>query len=697
MPIVITKQYQKDLQVDGSMKARAWDFVMKLNSDPDGGGLDLKMPQGVADRRVRTARVDQNFRAVLFALPPDTLVMAAIKPHDEAYAYAAGLRLAINPANGAMEMLADERIQQRANEAQSRARQPDEPQVLPYAAGDLEALGVHPDVAAAAVRLTREDDLLRLVEDLPEWQQQALLDLATGRSLPDVRSDYGVGAEPVDDPTQSLTRAVTRMSFATINDEDELRRVVEGDFEAWRTFLHPQQRELVEREVYNGPFRVTGGAGTGKTVVALHRAAHLAGRPGAKVLLCTFNRALAASLQAQLRRLTTPEVAARIDVLGVDQAVHRAVRAHDGGDLPRPLEGRAWERLWEDAAELANVPDHMRSLLTPDFLTAEFRAVVLGLPEMTEENYLWSKRPGRGVRLNRSQRSVVWGVVHHFLRGLRAQGATTFDMLAARAAEVVTPHYDHVIVDEGQDLHAAHWRFLRGLVRPGPNDLFICEDAHQRIYGDRLVLSHYGIATRGRSRRLTLNYRSSRQNLGFSLAVISGADIADSEGESESTAGYRAAFDGPSPSLCGFSSANDEAEFVVARVGQWLAGGVSPPTIGVLVRRQADQDRVRQLLRAAGIDAQVLTGEPQAERAAVVVTTMHRSKGMEFSRVLISGVEAGVVPSAFLLDRAPETERTAVLTRERSLLYVGCSRARDELVVTWRGGPSPFLLTLSTA
>ncbi len=117
MPIVITKQYQKDLQVDGSVKARAWDFVMQLNTDPDGGGLDLKMPQGVADRRVRTARVDQNFRAVLFALPPDTLVMAAIKPHDEAYAYAAGLRLAINPANGAMEMLADERIQQRANEA----------------------------------------------------------------------------------------------------------------------------------------------------------------------------------------------------------------------------------------------------------------------------------------------------------------------------------------------------------------------------------------------------------------------------------------------------------------------------------------------------------------------------------------------------------------------------------------------------
>ncbi len=295
------------------------------------------------------------------------------------------------------------------------------------------------------------------------------------------------------------------------------------------------------------------------------------------------------------------------------------------------------------------------------------------------------------MRLNRSQRSVVWGVVHRFLRGLQGKGATTFDMLAARAAEVVTPGYGHVIVDEGQDLHAAHWRFLRGLVRPGPNDLFICEDAHQRIYGDRLVLSHYGIPTRGRSRRLTLNYRSSRQNLGFSLAVISGADIADSEGVSESIAGYRAAFDGPSPSLRGFPTPRHEADFVVAQVRQWLASGVSSASIGVLVRRQADQDRVRQSLQAAGIDAQVLTGEPHAERASVVITTMHRSKGMEFSRVLISGVEAGVVPSAFLLDQAPEADRAAVLTRERSLLYVACSRARDELVVTWRGEPSPFL------
>ena len=690
MTIVIAKQYEKDLRIDGSMKARAWDFMMKLNSDPDGGGLDLKMPQGVADRRVRTARVDQNFRAVLFALPPDLLVMAAIKPHDEAYDFAKTIRLDINPANGAMELIAEQTIARAVKEFAEKPQIADAPQVLPYAASDLVELGIRRDVAEQAVRLSNEGELLELVDHLPEWQQQALLDLATGKSIADVRQDYGVGVEPTQNPVQSLGRAVTRMAFVTIQDDDELRRMVEGDFEAWRTFLHPQQRMLAERPVYNGPFRLAGGAGTGKTVVALHRAVHLAQKPGARVLLCTFNRTLAAILQAQLHRLASAEVAARIEVLGVDQAVNRAVREHDG-DLPRPAESRTQERLWEDAAASSDVPADLAGVLTPEFLAAEFRAVMLGMPALTKDNYLAAKRPGRGVGLNRLRRLAVWRVVEEFRRALDAERLTTFELLAARAAEVAQCRYDHVVVDEGQDLHGGHWRFLRALVAPGPNDLFICEDAYQRIYGDRLVLSRYGIQTRGRSRRLTLNYRSSRENLQFTLGVISGAEVLDSDGDPETVAGYRAAFDGPTPTTKGFTSPADEAAFLATTVQDWVAGGVAAATIGVLVRRHADQERARQALQSAGISVEVLGPNPQSRASAVVVTTMHRAKGMEFSRVVVFGVEAGVVPLKFVVDQVPEADQPIVLGRERSLLYVACSRARDELVITWSGTPSPFL------
>ncbi|WP_171058028.1 3'-5' exonuclease [Modestobacter altitudinis] len=691
MTVVIAKQYEKDLRVDGSMKARAWDFMMKLNADPDSNGLDLKIPKNVIDRRVRTARVDQSNRAVLFVLDGGMLVMAAIKPHDEAYAYAQTTRLEVNPANGAMELIAEAAIQRAVETSRERPRPVEAPPILPFTVDELVRVGILRDIATEAIRVASEDDLLGLVAHIPEWQQQALLDLATGKSLDDVRGDYGVNDPATDDdPDKALERAVTRMEFVRIEGDDELRRMIEGDFDEWRTFLHPQQRAIVDRPVYNGPFRLAGGAGTGKTVVALHRAAHLA-RGGGRVLLCTFNRTLADSLSEQLRRLASIEELGHIDVQGVDQAVNAAVRAHDKA-VPRFADSRTTERMWIDAVASADVPADLVRSLTPTFLDAELRTVLLGMPELTRNNYLVAKRPGRSVRLNRLQRTAVWRVVEEFRRALDTEQLTTYELLAARAATIASPSYDHVVVDEGQDLHAGHWRFLRALVAPGPNDMFICEDAHQRIYGEKLVLSRFGIETRGRSRRLTLNYRSSRQNLRFALGVIAGADIVDSEGDQETVAGYRAAFSGTvEPKQVGLATTAAENDHLAKVVSGWLTDGEDPRAVGVLVRRQADQERARAALQAVGSPVEVLAANARSTRDAVVVTTMHRAKGMEFSRVVVFGAAASVIPLRYVLDHTAPAEQPAAIDRERSLLYVACSRARDELVVTWAGDPSPFL------
>ena len=691
MSVIIAKQYEKDLRVDGSMKARAWDFMMKLNADPDGAGLDLKMPKNVADRRVRTARVDLNHRAVLFVLDGGLLVMAAIKPHDEAYAYAQTTRLEVNPANGALELIADAAIQRAVDTARERSRPVDAHPVLPFTADELVDVGIVRDIAVEAIRVVTEDALLALVASIPEWQQQALLDLATGTSLDDVRATYEVYDQPATtNPADALARATTRMEFVRIDGDDELRRMIECDFDDWRTFLHPQQRAIVERPVYNGPFRLAGGAGTGKTVVALHRAVELAKR-GGRVLLCTYNRTLADGLSDQLRRLATSAELARIDVRGVDQAAYGVVRAFDGS-IPRFADARTTERTWVDAVASVDAPADLLAVLTPSFLGAELRTVLLGLPALTREQYLAAKRPGRSVRLNRVARTAVWRAFEEFRRALEADQLTTYELLSARAASVAAPAYDHVVVDEGQDLHPAHWRFLRALVPSGPNDLFICEDAHQRIYGERLVLSRFGIETRGRSRRLTLNYRSSRQNLRYALGVIDGADVVDSDGDAETVAGYRAAFSGlVEPRAVGFSTIAKENDNLAALVSTWLTDSVEPRAIGVLARRQSDQERARAALQASGVPVDVLGTGARSPRDAVVVTTMHRAKGMEFSRVVVFGAQASVVPLRAVLDQTAPTEHQAVLDRERSLLYVACSRARDELVVTWAGDPSPFL------
>lgn len=702
MAVIMSKEFHRALDVDGSLKSRAWDFLTKLSLDADLTGLDLKMPKNPADRRVRTARVDLNHRAVLFAVGDERepmWLLAAIKPHDDAYRHAESLTLTVNPANGAMEVLQTQAVREKVARFRERPADDEALSLLPFTVPELTGLGIDADVAAEAARLTSEDDLLELTSELPEWQQRALVDLATGIGLDEVRATYELDRPTTnDDPVEAVTRSTSRMQFVLLDTDEELRRMMEGDFAAWRTYLHPTQRAVAHRETYNGPFRLCGGAGTGKTVAALHRAAFLARRPGVRVLVCTFTRNLATNLEVDLRTLVTTEQAGRVDVRGVDQVVRAVVAAVDGPP-GAPLGDREQEALWAEAVRTAGVPDDLAGQLTPAFLAGEYRSVVLGMPEHTRDAYLKVKRTGRGVRLNRVGRVAVWNAVEAFERSAQTQGRTTYDLLTARAAEILAdpelrataPVYDHLVVDEGQDLHAGHWRVLRGLVAPGPNDLFICEDGHQRIYGDRIVLSRLGIETRGRSRRLTLNYRTSRQNLAFALGVIAGEPVVDLDGAEETVAGYRSTFTGPVPVTRGFPGAAEEMRFVVDTVKRWLAQGVAPSAIAVLARRGAEQDRARLALQEGGVGVELMQRDGSGNANAVKIASMHRAKGTEFSRVIVIGAEAGVVPLNWVFENQPESEHAAVRGRERSLFYVACSRARDELIVTWAGAPSPFI------
>ncbi|MFC5136989.1 3'-5' exonuclease [Actinomycetospora rhizophila] len=700
MGVFMSRQFHKDLELDGSIKARAWDFLAKLNSNADLTGLDLKKPKNPADPKVRTARVDQQYRAVMFAVSDDTeptWLLAAIKNHDDAYELAGSLVYEVNPANGAMEVYRPSAVEKTVDTFRTRPTLLDSPQVLPFTPEELIEVGINAEVAAEAVRLTSEDDILSLAVDLPAWQQQVLLDLATGASLDDVRATYG-NEKPAaaDDPAVAVRLPTSRMEFVYLDTDDELRRMLEGDFAAWRTYLHPTQRSIAYRETYNGPFRLAGGAGTGKTVVALHRTAHLAAR--GSVLLCAFTRNLAANLRGDLSSLLAPDSAKRAEVLGVDQVVRRVVESVDGHP-GQPLDPREENQRWSRAVHEAGVPNDLAPSLTPSFLAGEYRAVVLAQSVATKDAYLKARRTGRGTRLTRVQRTAVWRVFEAFRRDVASDGRTTYDVLSGRAAEILAdpelrplaPSFDHVVVDEGQDLHAGHWRVLRRLVAPGPNDMFLCEDGHQRIYGERLTLGRLGIDTRGRSRRLTLNYRTTRQNLRFAMDVMDRAGVVDLDGDPDTVAGYHSAFDGPSPEVRGFTSDAEQMQFVTETVEQWLSEKVEARSIAVLSRRGTEQDQVRGALERVGVAVEIIDRDGPGDRDAVKLATMHRSKGTEFSAVVVVGAQKGVLPLDFVIDQLPSLEREAGVARERSLFYVACSRARDRLVVTWARTPSPFL------
>ncbi|WP_036508082.1 3'-5' exonuclease, partial [Nocardia aobensis] len=396
-----------------------------------------------------------------------------------------------------------------------------------------------------------------------------------------------------------------------------------------------------------------------------------------------------------------------IYVAGIDKLANDIVnRAGDltaattaifGGPVDVASKRTVQDRVWREIVHSGGSGLDQR-LATPAFLENEYVSVVLANKVTTPEQYLRVARAGRGVRLSRAQRIAVWKLIEAFRRHSRTDGSLSFPEILAIAAEHLTLEQsagrsfvaDHVLVDEAQDLHATHWALLRALVPEGRNDLFIAEDSHQRIYGQPVVLGRMGIKIVGRSRRLTLNYRTTAQNLNFAVGILSGADYHDLEEGEESTLGYRSARLGPDPDRHQCSSLADELDYVARIVRQWLDEGTEPETIAVLTRGQNERTQFVRALGERGIEARALDDNP-ATTGHVQVLTMHRSKGMEFSRVILAGVDDAHVPSQAALRTVPEEERAEAELRERSLLYVAASRARDELVVTWSGQASALL------
>lgn len=730
--LVIASNSKAMSKLDGSVKNKVYDFFEKLNADDTQPSLHIEPMKAAIDPRVRTGRVDLHYRAVLFRVDDKssgpTYIYMGTWGHDEAIKLAERATLRVNPINGTLEGLIGEPATVSTDPGASEPPAAPAPDLsylanVGYTLADLtDRLGISVAVAERALAAPDEAALVDAAEGALDWEGSALLDLATGIAIETICEKHGftdasVGTARDEDEEiiKALERPASKMQFAFIEDNDELRRVIEGgDFAAWRIFLHPEQRKYVESDT-SGAFRLSGGAGTGKTVVAIHRARRLAKQnPDARIVLTTYNTALADGLKADVRALDPTVVIAEkpgdtgIYVGGIDSlakavvdsswshvsAAFQTVFGRSGTVGPQRTSSFA---VWRDVA--ATVKTGLDSkLATPAFLDSEYIAVVLANRITSLEQYAKVARPGRGVRLSRPQRIAVWNLVDAYRRQSEMDETLSFPEVLALAAEALRVRADsgaghladHVIVDEAQDLHATHWALLRALVAEGPNDLFIAEDSHQRIYGSPIVLSRFGIKIVGRSRRLTLNYRTTAQNLAFAVGVLSGAHYTDLEQEEEKTSDYRSARSGPEPQLIGCDSQVAELQQVADLVRGWLDDGVVPESIAVLTRSQDERDRFVRGLSERGVSVRAVD-RTAASPGQPVVMTMHRAKGMEFSRVILSGADDKHVPAPVALRGVPEEERAEALLRERSLLYVASSRARDSLVVTWSGKRSELL------
>jgi len=615
-------------------------------------------------------------------------------------------RFTVNQALGVVEIRDEAALEQIQPALEQAARATDNRLFARISDADLARLGIDENTRTIARLLTSDAHLDALQHMIPETQYNALYLLAGGLSVEEVWAEVAQYAPsgyaddgPVDagNLVKAMERTPERVAFVKGN--DDLDKILEHPFAAWRIFLHPAQRKIAYAR-YAGPAQVTGGAGTGKTVTALHRAAYLARQATGQltieeaapsVLLTTFTRNLADALLTQFELLVDDEdVRRQVEIRNVDSLAHRVV-AQARGTKIAIIEGKELDHLWAAAVTEAGLP------YAPSFLNREWEQVILAQDLRTEQEYLTASRAGQGIPLGKAQRRQVWALVLRVEDQLRTRGRDTFTQLANEAARAlrdgaVRLPYRHVIVDEAQDLHPAQWRLLRAAVPVGPNDMFIVGDAHQRIYDNHVSLARVGINVRGRSKRLTVNYRTTQEILALAVPALGKASVTGLDDEADTLVGYSSPLHGRRPKIVGRRTREAEYEALVRHVTTWRdVEGMEPHAIGIAARSNWIVKEAAAALNAAGIPTVSLSAKTRKD--AVRVGTMHSMKGLEFQAVAVIGVADGTVPAPSALTDAAEDPiaHAQDVQRERCLLFVALTRARDHLYISYSGSPSTFL------
>lgn len=679
---------------------RAVDAAIGRFGEHTHAGLHLEKLAGARDPNVRTIRITDFWRGIVVALGNARYLLKDVLPHDDANKYAVSRVVSVNQVLGVLEVRDQAGIE--AFERTLPDAQPISGLFDTVSNADLTRLGVSSDLFPLLRRIDADRQLDGLCPLLPEVQARVLTGLAAGMSAEEVWHELAeqiiagreTGEVDPDDLAAAARRTPDRITF--VSGPVELAAILAHPFDAWRTFLHPTQRDVAYREHYSGPAMVTGSAGTGKTVTGLHRAVFLAGRlpdDGSKVLLTTFTRALADALGRQLFRLTdSPVVRSRIEVISIDRLAYEiAARGRKitiaTDDVLNPL--------WDTAATTSPTYQTRTGRVVKfsgTFLRREWEQVVLARQLTSVEAYREAARTGRGAALRPEQRDQVWIAMRHVADQLASRRLRTHTQLADEAAEIVRRSpapYRHVVVDEAQDLHPAQWRLLRALVPSGPDDMFLLADPFQRIYDNRVSLAQLGIQVRGRTRRLTVNYRTTHEILDYSVRILSGQPIRGLDGSDDTLRGYHSVTRGGVPAVTGHVNREGELDALVERVGTWLEQGVEAHAIGIAARTTQLVTTISQTLG----DAYIQVADDRRGIDGVRVATMHGMKGLEFQCLAVVGLDAGMLPAPNAVTSEAEDAHANQqdMQRERCLLFVALTRARDVLYLSHSGAPSTLL------
>lgn len=685
-------------KLPGNVHAKVMKWAILFQTNPTSPGINYEKIT-VRDPNLKSIRIDQDWRGIVFKPDSgDVYVLLYVDHHDAAYRWAERRKLSINPVTGAMQVVLVQEVVAPV-EAAATAESPKRMtapalaapsvhvQVLMFGALSdhaLMSLGVPEDWVARVRLIQSETELDTLQTSLPVEAYEGLFLLAAGDSVNQILSARETRVNRTintSDFASALNTPESQSRFVVVDDDAAMLAIMNAPLAQWRVFLHPTQHKLAFG-ARSGPVRVLGGAGTGKTVLAMHRAKWLAENgtlDSKKVLFTTFTKNLAADIEENLKTLCSPATMAKIEVRNLDAWVHafmRTRRLEHRIVYDRKAEGadQAWQMAMAGKDDAVKLPDA--------FYAQELEQVILAQGITTRDAYRTARRTGRGVVLSRANRDAVWPVFEEYRGQLASRKLKMVDDAYREIAELLDKEkeegsycapYSAIIVDETQDFGPQALKLLRAMIPADSNDLFFVGDGHQRIYSrHRAAMSKCGIDIRGRSRKLYLNYRTTDEIRSQAVALLEGCEIDDlDEGQDESWR-YKSLSHGPAPQMLSVDGVEGAAKQAIATVQNWLA--VSPekpvPTICVIAYSEAVRNTISKLCSAAGIATQVIDASQRSapEPGTVQFATMHRAKGLEFDHVVV------VAPQAYL-GNPLETEN------QRKLIYVALTRAKREAVL----------------
>lgn len=683
---IYDKFWDAFLKINKGTQSKITEFISKFRTNSKSSALNLESINTFKDQSLRTARVDDKYRAVLKEVTPGELYLLVwVDNHDEAMAWAKNKVIDWNEQTQAYQVFSlDDTVA--IEETQVPVFETSLFMGL-YTQDDLLAIGVPEVLMPSVLKVNDMLGLEKLEQYLPVDAFENLFYLLDGASIESLKTDILQGKQ-IEDALGSKNNA---RSFIEFTNDEMLNEALRGSLHKWKYYLHPSQSSVVYGD-FKGAIKVSGGAGTGKTVAALHRLNYLASQKTSElpILFTTFTKELSESLSSLASDLEIPQK--QYKILNIDALAFQLAQEFNLRQSTDKVFGmnavKKPEEIWEEVLE-----EHLATF-DEDFLKQEFEEVVLVQNVHTSTEYLKASRIGRGKAISRKQRLEIWKLIELFLAKKTASHLyykeEIYNMVSNYLNENDKIIFSHVIVDELQDFSNVELNFIRSLTTEGENDLFLVGDPLQNIYDRKINFSKAGINIRGkRSKRLRINYRTTEEIKNLAMSVILDEKYDDFDGEEESKAGYLSLFHGDKPTYTTFPSKDQELAAVKDKLVGLLEAGVHYNEIVIAARSRDSANDFRNYLHQNGIpyvDKHLLNSKNEGIRIA----TFHGLKGLEFKHVFLVDVNERTFPKLpnDFLTRYSEDEKALIIKAEKSLFYVAASRAIQGLMISGIGSRS---------